>query len=166
MKKLLLLMCLVFTPNLAQAQTIEDVVRVSQLTVNEASFALSNDHESITLVIKQRAEREGISPAEYIIRHHRRIGANRPWINGLNAEGTEPEGWPDSVSWEDYRGRWMDIQARVRATLAGQSRRECNAITWGSPQVDAERIARMVSSGKYAIVQCGVTRNTFLIRKF
>lgn len=142
-----------------------DVVAVARLAVNEASFSPSDDATAIALVVSRNARRAGLSPAAYVERYHRRIGSTRAWVAELDASFERPASWPESaVPWDEVgREKWARVLANVDAALAGRARIRCEASTWGSPVVDAERLARMTAAG-WELVPCGATRNVFVRR--
>jgi hypothetical protein len=154
----------------------ETEVALARHATNESSLpsrtAPKTDGIPMAEIAIRRAEQLGISILEYLNQaHHRHTRAsrtNRPWILGLNGELTEPAGWTaEDGDWSRARFRWRYRLLEARGVLEGRLRSTCRGAdapqTWGG-RTDAERIERMVSSGRWRIVRCGNTANTFLAR--
>jgi hypothetical protein len=145
-----------------------DEVGAARHCISEASGAMTNDCRVIVWIDQQNAARRGVSVAEFIAtQHHRHTrSASRPWLAGLDASMSEPEGWPVSVSWAG-RGRpaWEAALLVARGVLRGDEGHGCDAnpLVWGGPGPDRERLDRMLSNG-WVRVDCGETRNWFLRR--
>lgn len=151
-------------------------VALARHATNEASLpSRSNpktDGVPMAEIALRRAEQLGITVLEYLAqahaRHVRADRTNRPWILGLNGDLTEPAGWrPEDGDWSRRRFAWRYRLLEARGVLAGTLRSTCRGAdapqTWGG-LVDAERIERMVQSGRWRIVRCGNTANVFLAR--
>lgn len=140
------------------------VVAVAKIAVNEGSFR-DADHAAI-------AYSRSPYTVEQLGTMHRRALAvgrtdSRRWIEGLSADLSRPDGWPEHlVPWET-RGRqgWERTLSTVRDVLDGR-RVPCDErpSAWGGRHVDAARIARMTANG-WHVVRCdGQTANVFLAR--
>lgn len=146
----------------AEAPWTELEVEIARLAMNEAT-----GREADTIGITQARMHWSL---ERLRREHPRALAatgtgRRPWIAGLNAELTVPEGWDESaVPWERGRRVWLRTLQTVRRTMAGGLR--CaggRPQIWGGRTLDARHIQRRLSQG-YRFVDCGPTLNAFMRR--
>jgi hypothetical protein len=148
-----------------------DVVSLARLCVNEAGWPSpegSNDCAAIGRYARARADSNNETVAAYIARVHWRHTSptrrTRVWVRGLNAELTEPTGWPADLDWATWgRVRWNAALEDAAQILRGR-RTACTETphTWGG-YIDRERIARMLANG-YRQIDCGSTRNVFMRR--
>lgn len=138
----------------------EQEVLIARLAINEAS-----GRDADTIAITQA--RGGYSVERLRADHHRALAPvrtdSRRWIAGLDADMSEPIGWPSHrLDWPTFGvAMWTRTLATVRATLRGE--RGCaggRPDVWGGT-MDHERIARIVAHGG-VIVDCGHTANTYL----
>lgn len=145
----------------------DDEVAAARLCVSEASFARSDDCRVITWIVAHNAARRNETIAAYVARvHHRHTrSVQRPWLAGLDASMSKPDGWPETVLWES-RGvdAWTQRLVDVRLYLA-EDRHGCDAApsVWGGRVTDAHQIMRLERRG-YERVRCGETRNVYLRR--
>lgn len=146
----------------AQAWTSEEVT-VARHCASEASFAHTGDCRVIAWIDQRNAERRGLTIEAWMARSHARHLQNpgRPWIAGLNAEATEPAGWPTNYPWMSARPRWLEMLAEVRDVLRYGEGHGCNGtpLVWGSPQVDRDRLDRWYARGYRRLICEGGTRN-------
>jgi hypothetical protein len=144
-----------------------DEVAIARLTVSEASFGSSTDARVITWIVSHAAARRGMAPAQYVAEvHHRHTRSERrPWLAGLDETLREPAGWPADVPWQRGAIAWEQRLADVRRYLA-DDRHGCDGtpVTWGSPRLDADGIARWTSRG-YSVLRCGGTSNVMIGRR-
>jgi len=56
----------------------------------------------------------------------------RPWLHGLNLEGTYPQDWPAHLSWKRYRPHWLEIIAALTRFFAGLESNLYDADHYGS----------------------------------
>jgi hypothetical protein len=78
------------------------------------------------------------------------------WMHNLEWDDMPepPAGWPQMMSWSQYRGRWNAIRMFVNKAFDGTINVEaCPAAHWGSPGDSAP--------ASWDIVDCGRTNNIF-----
>lgn len=147
----------------------EDEVATAAHCISEASGVRTDDCRVIAWVDMRQAQRRGISVAQFIrttyTRHTR--SASRPWLGGLNAQLTRPDGWPEErIPWEpEGRRRWEEVLQYVRVTLRGERGHGCASgtpLTWGGT-MDNNGINRWLARG-YRMLSCGRTRNRIIGR--
>lgn len=147
------------------AQHEDASVLLARVCVNESGFDSFADCDAIAAISIRNAG--GRDLASYLRGRFLRALApvharrNRQWIADLSRDGHEPRHWPSNVSWPSIRPRWLALVAHVDGVVSGRIVVSCDADTWGSPVVDAERIARALSRGSH-VVHCGRTKNTYL----
>ena len=65
----------------------------------------------------------------------------RAWVLALNAQGTKPNGWPSTMSWALWRGRWLDKLATAEKFLAAKPKHPCPAATHYGGRCDDDKHA-------------------------
>lgn len=100
---------------------------------------------------------------------------DRSWVAGLNRRGTEPAGWPRSVTrcsgeacrvveharWSVFRARWLRTLAMAEALVLETA--FCGAATWGSDRdvADGRAAGRTWTDDPACAPSTGATRNHF-----
>lgn len=135
-------------------------VALGKIAVNEESF-----REAGASAIAQARGHYSLEQLQSMHRRALAVGRtdSRRWIEGLNADATMPEGWPEErVPWAT-RGRpaWLRTLAAIRATNAGEmSTCARRPQVWGGT-MDSAGIARLVARGA-RVVPCPGAANTYL----
>lgn len=160
----LVLACAAFvqcaSPAGAQRRPTEVEV-LARITVHETGWADTGDAEAIFAVLVAGAEREGVSWRRFAELYSPRIAAgtvSRRWAAELVEDCSRPPSWPEVVTvqrgdevlverhapWAAFRGRCLDVMARVREVLAGERTHGCERTPhdWGG-RVDRARAARL-----------------------
>lgn len=118
--------------SLAEIEPV-DVNLIWQVTETRASTTSDRlrwlrAHSSCVLTDRPLTEREALG--------------NCRWSRGLNAEDTEPNGWPSILAWSRFRDRWAQVREHARRLVAGRPYdRPCpgRPFTWGSRTLDMAR---------------------------
>lgn len=129
---------------------------LAQLAVFEASFTTTNeDAAAIIQVLRAR----GLLHEEGIHKYapHFRRARYREWIHNLDFSGNEPEGWPRTLLWSDYRGSWFRTIAATARGLSGYRPCPEDTLHYGAPGFRADYWL----SRRWTVEQCGGTRNWF-----
>jgi hypothetical protein len=138
---------------------------LARICVGEAGWQTdSGDCAAIVHLLTRRAGRLGLSvrtmARAYSPRHTGQRPSRRPWIAQLDPSGVQPAAWPDGPSWERHRPLWLEVQAHVRAVLAGEVEDPCAGEPdhWGARYGADLRRARAAG---WREVDCGGTANAF-----
>lgn len=69
------------------------------------------------------------------------VPKRRTWILHLNADGTEPRGWPANLSWARWRPLWLARLAAARAFVQDPGEHPCPAARHYGGRCDDDRHA-------------------------
>lgn len=147
----------------------ETAVILAQSYVAESGWDSPVDQAAMYHALEEGAFRRGVSIADQArsyVAVFRTTHERSQWVTGLNAEATEPPGWPADVSWERYgRPRWLRLLAHAKTDLVFPPPNPCNGKPrhWGGPSLaqDATRAARALHDGRWRALQCGPVRNGY-----
>jgi hypothetical protein len=156
---------LVINPH-AHAQTEpSETLLLAQAMVLEADWISATDHAAIAHVLMRESKRAGVPLPSHIRRYVAGFKIKLPrnlMIRSLTAEGWEPEGWPQNLSWPKHQVWWWATIERAKRALAGTLPDPCRgrADHWGG-DMDLGRAER----AGWVRVDCGDTANTFWERQ-
>jgi len=152
------------------ATLVSDTALVmAQLYVAEAGWRSPRDYAAIHHSITEGARRRGVT-VEKQARDYGSIfktdSSRATWVLGLNGEMTEPEGWPDDVSWERYgRPRWARVLMESQINEVFMPTNPCRGVPrhWGGRTLarDRARARRAIAAGRWIPLQCGPTINGY-----
>lgn len=165
---------LVFLRGVAAAEPNEDRLTLGQAMVAEADFERPIDHAALGWVLKRRwlsqgptAEPESFSAyvRRYVSIFKAHVKSPRAnWVRELNLDATEPASWPENLSWDVYRPKWLAVLDRAQGVMDGTLEDPCRASQWGSRTLPADviRAERALKSGRWIPARCaGATANRF-----
>lgn len=134
--------------------TRELALAIAKVAANEASLATIRPAE--VALIWQVTEARASTPRarlRFLEQHsscvlgdrpltEREIESNCVWTRNLRADDAQPDGWPATVAWSLFRGRWSQVRELASDLVTGRSDlRPCPRppFTWGSRRIDMER---------------------------
>lgn len=158
-------------PAPAYAQQSDAGLMLARVFVNEAGFDGAADHLAIANYTRRLARHYRAPIDVTMVRRYTRALApeserrDRVWIANLSRDDGAPRGWPEANQrWADRDAQWRAALDRADAFLRGEidAPPGCRPHSWGSPDYDAEAIARTIANGGF-VVNCGPgTKNVFL----
>lgn len=141
-----------------RGQDMRAATVLARVCFKEAGIHPTDDCAAIRVVLERVGRGDVVRGARLYSKRTflpERLG-RRPWIAFLNGAGTEPQGWPENLSWRAHRPRWLELVEHARTVLASPPV-TCGGIHWGDRFRDHERAMRM----HWVLVDCGDTRNEF-----
>jgi hypothetical protein len=151
-------------PGARRGPTVEEVVTISRVCMNEVDGVEPSDCEAIIAVLRSRSARTGTSLVGMARAYADSVfdparTGRRAFINQLDHRARKPPSFPAHLSWSRYRARWLALMAHVAAILRdGKHSCEAEVDHWGMRSgPDWERA---VAAG-WLLVGCGPTRNAF-----
>jgi len=139
-------------------QDMTPAVVLARVCVKEASFTGFADCPPIASVLLRVGRGDVVRGAKLYsprVFDPARLG-RRPWIAQLRADGSQPEGWPENISWRNHRPSWERMVSLARAVLEGPGEAPCAPDHWGGP-MDHHRAVR----NGWVQLDCGPTVNEF-----
>jgi len=123
--------------------TAENKVWLARSCVGEAGFWSVEECFAIAWVYAKRSKETGRSFSKIMRKYSSAIKAHemhrRPWLFGLNIDGSKPRAWPKNLSWKRYKTAWIDLLAALDRWADGEAENKFpNANHYGSRQ-DARR---------------------------
>lgn len=158
-----------------------DVLMLSRIAVSERSFVLGHDdHPAIHWVIRDvqrrfiRRENRCVSYTEAARIHSPRAtgarqttGGRQRWVSKLGWHGHRPVHFPRHLNWRKHRIRFGQILEHSQDIYDGKIQDRCRQRPhyWGGNHPnDKRRAACALAEGRWEIVDCGQTKNTFYRR--
>ena len=102
-------------------QDMTPALVLARVCVKEASFTGFADCPPIASVLLRVGRGDVVRGAKLYsprVFDPARLG-RRPWIAQLRADGSQPEGWPENISWRNHRPSWERMVSLARAVLEG-----------------------------------------------
>jgi hypothetical protein len=141
-------------PNLGSEWTPETHTMLAAALVGEAGWKRVPDHDAIPWLLYRRWQAIGGSFHATVQSYCRALDGSRPWLLGLNADGTEPVAWPArDARWSTHRLPWLKIHERLGQWADGKIKDPCQASHFGG-KMDRPR-------GRMVLASCVGTKNRF-----
>lgn len=140
---------------------------LARAMIGESGWLSVNDHVAIAYVLKRRWNAiqnrwPKIRFKTVILAYAKALGGGRReytrrqiWVRSLSFDLSEPQGWPQKVSWKSHSKYWIQTLERVDRWVRGELPDPCKgrAFHWGG-NMDTPRETMFP-------VDCGDTINTF-----
>jgi hypothetical protein len=122
----LVVFALIMGNQAANAQETDDGLWAARSCVGEAGFQswVTGECAAMVWIYKKRANINGLGFYKTMRMYSGAIkkhpGHSRPWVFGLNRDGTKPADWPERLDWTRYRNDWLQTLETADKAISGE----------------------------------------------